>query len=163
MIHGKYLNSKDDISSLLALRKAVFCDEQGFSAENEKDAFDDMAYYALVFDEQEQPAATGRLFIDAQDRFHIGRMCTRRDMRGKGLGDLAIRMLLDLALRLNAPYIVIDAQEAAVGFYEKYGFRPCGEMFLDEGAPHIPLRADAADILLVGSCGGHCPAQAKND
>lgn len=154
MIHGKYFTSKDDVQPILALRKAVFCEEQGFSAETERDAFDDMAYYALVYDDQERPAATGRLFIDSKDRFHIGRMCTRIDCRGRGYGDLAIRMLLDLALRLNAPYVVVDSQLPAVGFYKKYGFAESGPIFLDEGAEHQPLRAEAADIALLAGCGG---------
>lgn len=156
MVHGKYFTSKDDIGPILALRKAVFCDEQGFCAQTERDKYDDMAYYALVYDENETPAATGRLFIDASDRFHIGRMCTRADLRKRGYGDLAIRMLLDLALRLNAPFVVVDAQMPAVGFYKRYGFTESGDVFLDEGAPHQPLRAEAKDIALLAGCGGHC-------
>ena len=122
MIHGKYFTSRDDLAPIMALRYAVFSDEQGFNREHEKDKFDDMAFYALVYDQEDVPAATGRLYIDDENRFHIGRMCTRRDMRGQGLGDLAIRMLLDLALRMNAPYVVVESQIPTVGFYKKYGF-----------------------------------------
>lgn len=155
MIHGKYFTSRDDLSAILALRKQVFCDEQGFSPELDRDKYDDMAFYALVYDQDEQPAATGRLYIDAESRFHIGRMCTRKDMRGKGLGDLAIRMLLDLALRMNAPYVVVESQTHAIGFYKKYGFTEAGDVFLDEeNAPHQLLRADADAICLGCSCGG---------
>lgn len=163
MIHGKYFTSRDDIAPILALRKEVFCDEQGFSPELDHDQYDDMAFYALVYDQNEQPAATGRLYIDAQSRFHIGRMCTRKDMRGKGLGDLAIRMLLDLALRMNAPFVVVEAQLHAIGFYEKYGFVKEGDVFLDEeNAPHQLLRAQAEDICIGCSCGG-CAQQNQGE
>ena len=162
MVHGKYFTSSGDIAPILALRKEVFCDEQGFDPALERDKYDNMAFYALVYDENEKPAATGRLFIDGQNRFHIGRMCTRKDCRGQGYGDLAIRMLLDLALRQNAPYIVADAQLPAVGFYAKYGFKPCGEIFLDEGVEHQPLRIEAGEIVLGGHCGGNCAACAED-
>ena len=162
MVHGKYLTSAGDIAPILALRKEVFCDEQGYDLALERDKYDDMAFYALVFDENERPAATGRLFIDARDRFHIGRMCTRRDCRGQGYGDLAMRMLLDLALRMNAPYIVLDAQLPAMGFYARYGFKPYGGITLDEGVEHQPMRIESADIVLGGHCGGDCSACAED-
>lgn len=156
MVHGKYFTSADDIEPILALRKAVFCDEQGYDPKQERDKYDDMSFYALVYDQNEQPAATGRLFIDAENRFHIGRLCTRKDMRGQGLGDLAMRMLLDLALRMNAPYVVVGSQLQAVGFYKRYGFREFGDVYDDENCPHLMLKVMAEDILLQGKCGRNC-------
>ena len=162
MVHGKYFTSADDISPIMGLRYAVFSDEQGFNRDLERDKFDDMAFYALVYDENEQPAATGRLFIDDKNRFHIGRMCTRKDMRGQGLGDLAIRMLLDLALRMNAPYVVVESQIHAIGFYKKYGFKEVGEQYLDENCPHQLLVAQADEICIGCSCGS-CAGCANAD
>lgn len=156
MIHGKYFSSQDDCSAIFALRKEVFCDEQGFSEELERDKYDAMAFYALVYDETEQPAATGRLYIDADNRFRIGRMCTRADQRRQGLGDLVIRMLLDLALRLNAPYVVVSAQPQAAEWYRRYGFEPVGDPYEEEGKPHRLMRVDSENICL-DHCGGHCP------
>lgn len=152
MVHGKYFSSADNTEAIMALRLAVFCDEQGFSRELERDKYDDMAFYALIYDENEEPAATGRLFIDGQNRFHIGRMCTRKDARRKGYGDLAIRMLLDLALRMHAPYVVVESQIPAIGFYERYGFKRQGEQFMDENCPHQLLVAQAEDICVGCQC-----------
>ncbi len=156
MVHGKYFTSADDITPIMNLRYAVFADEQGFSRELERDKYDDMSFYALVYDEDEQPASTGRLFIDAKNRFHIGRMCTRKDARGKGYGDLAIRMLLDLALRMNAPYVVIESQIPAIGFYKRYGFHEEGEIFMDENCPHQLLVANADEICVGCACCSGC-------
>lgn len=155
MIHGRYFRSGQDISGIMELRYAVFCDEQGYRREDEIDEFDKMCFYALVYDADEKPAGTGRLYIDADSRFHIGRVCTRRDMRGQGIGDLVIRMLLDLAIRLNAPFIVISSQTHAVNFYERYGFKKVSEEYLEEGTPHVLLRIETQDIQL-DNCGGHC-------
>ena len=98
MIRGKYLTSKDDIAPVLAVRNAVFVEEQGFSAEGERDAYDDMAIYALAFNEEGAPVSTGRLFVDRDGQFTIGRVCTLRAYRGQGYGDLIMRMLLYLSL-----------------------------------------------------------------
>ena len=75
MIRGKYLTSKDDIAPVLAVRNAVFVEEQGFSAEGERDAYDDMAIYALAFNEEGAPVSTGRRFVDRDGQFTIGRVC----------------------------------------------------------------------------------------
>ena len=102
MIRGKYLTSKDDIAPVLAVRNAVFVEEQGFSAEGERDAYDDMAIYALAFNEEGAPVSTGRLFVDRDGQFTIGRVCTLRAYRGQGYGDLIMRMLLYRAQELHA-------------------------------------------------------------
>ena len=74
MIRGKFLTSMDDISQVMDLRRSIFCDEMGFSGENEPDEHDNMAVYALAYAEDGTPIATGRMYI-ADDRFNIGRVC----------------------------------------------------------------------------------------
>lgn len=151
MIRGKYLTSRDDLLTVLDLRMRVFVEEQGFSKENERDAHDDMAVYALVYTEKDEPVGTGRLYIDL-DRFVIGRICVLRAHRGRGFGDLIMRMLLSRALELNAPSVHLTAQLEKVPFYEKYGFKPFGDLVDDEGVPHQPMRAMADEIDIDGDC-----------
>ena len=76
------------------IRRRVFVDEQGYSADTEIDRFDQMAVYALAFDENDRPAGTGRLIINDDSHFQIGRVCVLKEARGQGLGDLVVRMLL---------------------------------------------------------------------
>jgi len=156
MIRGKYLTSMDDITPVIALRMTVFVDEQGYSAELERDKYDDMSVYALAIDDEGNPVATGRLFISDEDKFTIGRVCTLKEHRGKGYGDLVLRMLLYRALELNAPDITISSQLGAMDFYARYGFEPTGKVTWDEGVEHRELRVLAGDARLEGSCGGCC-------
>ena len=157
MIRGKFYTSLDAVEEIFDIRRRVFVDEQGFSLEGERDAYDDMAVYALVFDENDVPSGTGRLFIDKSDHFVIGRVCTLREARGQGLGDLIMRMLLYRAQEMNAPAVYISAQLEAVAFYARYGFEPYGEIVLDEGVPHRLMRATAEQINIEGTCGGRHP------
>jgi len=153
MIRGVYLTSKDDLKDVIALRREVFVDEQGYSPESEPDAGDEMAMYALVFDDG-APVATGRLYV-GDDRLTIGRVCVKRDRRGKGVGDFVMRMLLSRARELNAGSVSLSAQIGRVGFYERYGFEPYGEVVFDEGRPHQLMRVAGDGINLEGACGGH--------
>ena len=155
MIRGKFLTSQDDVRAVMDIRRRVFVDEQGYSADTEIDGFDKMAVYALAYDEKDRPAGTGRLIINDESRFQIGRVCVLREARGKGLGDLVVRMLLYRALELGAGEIWLGAQLPAVGFYARYGFKPVGEIYDDEGVPHRWMRALAEEVDLEGSCGGH--------
>ena len=60
----------------------------------------------------------------------------RKEARGQRLGDMAMRMLIYKARDLGAGEIVISAQVQAQPFYEKLGFVPRGEVYLDEHCPH---------------------------
>ena len=139
MIRGKYLTSMDDIAPVLALRRAVL----GLSA----DPFDQMAVYALALDGAGQPAGAGRLYIDGDDRFRLDTLGVLQEMRGQGLGDLLVRMLLQRALDLNAPAVVLKAPAELAPFFARYGFTP--------GAQGL-MTATPQSIALSGGCGGHC-------
>jgi len=154
MIRGKYLTSMDDISQVLAVRYQVFVEEQGYSAELERDKHDDMAVYALAVNDDGMPVATGRLFIDDDAQFTIGRVCTLKEYRRQGYADLILRMLLQRALDLNATGVVIHSQVPAMPFYQRYGFANTGEVEYDEGVEHRRLYVKAENICLEGSCGG---------
>lgn len=152
VIRGAYLTSKDDLTDVIALRRAVFVDEQGYSPESEPDQHDGMAMYALVF-EDGAPVATGRLYVEGGLR--IGRVCVKAEWRGRGVGDFVMRMLLYRAQELNAGSVTLSAQVECVSFYERYGFEPYGEVVYDEGRPHRMMRVMGDKINLEGACGGH--------
>ncbi len=70
--------------------------------------------------------------------WQIGRVLTL--VRSKGYG----RKLLHEAIRqieddYHPEQIVLEAQTYAVPFYQKEGFVPCGEPFLEDGIPHIRM------------------------
>lgn len=155
MIRGKYMTSADDVSTIMDIRRRVFVEEQGFSLESEVDEYDEMAVYALAFDEENNPAGTGRLYVDQDDHFAIGRVCVLSTHRAQGFGDLIMRMLLARALDLNAPAVYLSAQANNTDFYRKYGFQVCGEEFLDEGVPHRMMRAERDEVCIEGTC-KHC-------
>lgn len=75
-----------------------------------------------------------------------------------------MRMLLYRAQELNCASVTLSAQLPAVGFYTRYGFKPVGELYEEEGVPHRRMTADKDEINLEGSCsrGGACGDCAGN-
>jgi predicted GNAT family N-acyltransferase len=153
MIRGKFLTSMDDITAIIELRRRVFCEELGLPVENEPDAHDSMSVYALVFDDENSPIGTGRLYID-DDRITIGRVCVLKEWRGRQIGDFIMRMLLYRAQELNAGSVTLTARADKVNFYAKYGFEPVGDVVHIEGIAQRVMRVDGDKINIEGSC--HC-------
>ena len=156
MIRAYFLLGVEDLSVPYALREAVFVKEQGFSAENERDELDRMAIHA-VLTEDETPYATGRLYYQ-DGQWHIGRVCVLKAKREMHFGDLIMRMLLDRARSFGAQEVYVGAQAQAEGFYRKFGFERCGEDYMDEHCPHVPMKASMQKVesIVFGGCGGNC-------
>ena len=118
-----------------AIRHEVFVVEQHVPAELELDAFDAVALHALASD-GDTALGTGRLLPDG----HIGRMAVRRDARGAGVGSQLLLALMQQAQQRGDPAVVLHAQLSARGFYERHGFLPEGQVFMDAGIEHIAMR-----------------------
>lgn len=141
MIQGKYLYYGDDLSEVMNIRRKVFIEEQGVSEEEEFDEYDDLAVHALVFDvnNENRPVATGRVYHDGNS-YRIGRIAVLKEERGKDYGDFVVRLLINKAFLSGAEEVVISAQTKAVPFYEKIGFKPYGESYLEAGIEHIMMK-----------------------
>jgi predicted GNAT family N-acyltransferase len=159
MIRGKFLLSGDPLcKEVYDIRRRVFVEECGYPEEAAYDAFDRMAVYALILDDDGTPSATGRLYIDEEDRFTIGRVCVLKECRKRYMGDLVMRMLLYRAQELNCAAVAVSAKLDAVPFYSRYGLSPVGEVYEADGTAHRRMVALKDEINLEGSCskGGAC-------
>jgi len=161
MISGKWIPPGGDITVPLNVRNAVFAVEQGYDPEQDEDEHDALSWHVLLYDGN-APMATGRIFYEGGG-YRVGRICVLKSHRGLHLGDLIMRLLLYKAKAHHAPRVTLGAQEDKVGFYARYGFTPCGERYLEEGNPHIPMSLAGDAIDLTGSCGGDCEACTQGD
>ena len=108
-----------------AIRQAVFVEEQGF--QEEFDAIDRHALHLLLFADG-RPVGTLRAFTEdggTARQLHLGR-------RMMDLAEAELR-------RRGAAGIEVSAQCRVQPFYEKCGFTPVGEVYLDEFCPHIRM------------------------
>ena len=101
------------------IRTAVFCKEQGFDGKT--------------------AIATCRVFNDAIGNYHIGRIAVKKPFRGNKVGAKLLAAAQEFINEKGGKQIVISAQVRVSKFYKKLGFLPVGEIYSDEGCPHIKM------------------------
>lgn len=122
---------------ILALRVDVFVVEQACPY-RELDGRDlEPTTRQMWATEGDDVVATLRLLEeDGPIRYRIGRVCTRRDQRGKGLTDRLMRLAL---AEVGRAACVVESQSYLVGMYTKLGFIAQGAEYLVDGIPHIEM------------------------
>lgn len=119
----------------MAIRKTVFVEEQGFH--DEFDEVDISANHLVLFD-GDRPVATCRFFKnEGTNDYTIGRIAVLGPYRGQSNGAKLLREVERIVKQRKGDAIRLHAQVRAKGFYEKQGYRPYGEIELEEGCPHI--------------------------
>lgn len=131
--------SEEEIAAAIEVRRAVFVAEQGGPADEEPDARDAEARHYLVREGQ-RPVGAARLLSAGEETARIGRVCLLPGARGRGWGASLVEFIVAHARSLGAREVILDAQVAAVGFYEGLGFVAEGEVFQDAGIPHRRMR-----------------------
>lgn len=119
-----------------AVRDEVFIVEQQIPVELEWDEMDGLCMHAVAFDQAGQAIGTGRLLPDG----HIGRMAVLRRARGQGVGGLLLAALMSGARQRGDREVLLSAQVHAEPFYQRHGFLPEGEHYLDAGIEHVTMR-----------------------
>ncbi|BAU82599.1 GNAT family acetyltransferase yjcF [Streptomyces laurentii] len=119
-----------DRDACFAVRREVFVEEQGVTAEEEYDTYDETAVHLLAVRADGVPLGTGRLLYGA-------------DALGKTGADASVGSLGRLAVARAARGLAavdLHAQTHALGFYERLGYVVYGPEFPDAGIPHRAMR-----------------------
>ena len=128
--------SLQELYEILALRNSIFVVEQA-CAYHDIDGRDETAVHVIVR-EEEKLLAYLRVLPRGNGEAAIGRVLAVE--RRKGLATLALQAGITAAKeRFGAKRIYLEAQTYARGLYEKQSFLQCGEEFLEDGIPHIPM------------------------
>ena len=145
------------LADCLAVRYQVFVQEQGVSAEGERDDLDDdpRTVHCVAYNAAGAAIGAGRLLASHTDTGHgtgmghgamnpanphIGRVAVVVSERGTGTGR-AIMGFLEGEARgrfgvAGHVRVELSAQDHAMGFYERLGYTAHGEAYLDEGIWH---------------------------
>ncbi len=110
----------------------MFVNEQQVPIELEVDEWDEPSLHLLAMDINSQPIGCGRLVPNQT----VGRLAVRKHWRGQGLGGAILSALLVKAKELGWLQVRLSAQVQAIPFYQRLGFEPYGDVFIDAGIPH---------------------------
>ncbi|MGN1084676.1 MAG: GNAT family N-acetyltransferase [Lachnospiraceae bacterium] len=132
----------DHVEEIRPIRMEVFAKEQGFPEDIIFDETDETAVQAVVYKDINRtiPVAVGRLYKTGEgEDFKIGRIAVKKEERGQGYGDFIVRMLVDKGLMMGAERVIVGSQPHAIKFYEKIGFRPTGETYVEAKVEHTVM------------------------
>lgn len=117
------------------IRRAVFCDEQKVSREEEFDGLDDSCrhYLAVVSALGVGAARTRRL---STGEIKIERVAVLQPFRGIGIGRALMRKVMEDVG--DAP-MTLNAQFQTKGFYKALGFSAVGDIFVEAGIDHVKM------------------------
>lgn len=122
-----------------AIRETVFQKEQGF--QNEFDEIDHTATHLVLFNEEELPIATCRVFWnETMNAYALGRLAVIKNCRGQNIGSAIVSEAEKCVREKGGQAIVLHSQCQAAGFYKKLGYQEFGGIEDDEGCPHIWMK-----------------------
>lgn len=121
MIRGVYLNGAiDDWTPCMDIRKNVF--KEVYDCSVSEDDRDILAIQVLLYDENNQPAASARLMFDLDGVYQFDYLAVLEDARGQGYGDFVMHMILDKANQCGANYLASYDIEHSPEYFKRYGF-----------------------------------------
>lgn len=134
--------STEQLYNILALRQAVFIVEQ-HCPYLDADGLDSIALHLLGLDANGRLATYARLLPEGssyESYAAIGRVITAPFARGRGLGKQLMEQAVEQLQRHwgDLP-IKLSAQAHLQTYYESVGFLPVGEVYLEDGIPHLGM------------------------
>lgn len=132
-----YAKNQQEIFNVINIRKQVFMLEQNVSVSEELDELDYTAQHFLVKDNN-QYVGCARVYFD-EDIAIIGRVAVLKQFRKQGYATFLMKELIKLIKYSDTKVIKIGAQKQALDFYEKLGFKVCGDLYFDAEIEHYPM------------------------
>ncbi len=119
------------------IRYAVFVEEQKVPEELEYDEYESVCHHYLAFI-GDVAVGTCR-WRHTSKGIKLERFAVLQQHRGRGLGDLLVRHVLNEVIPLGVD-VYLHAQVQVAGFYKNLGFTAYGERFEEAGIGHYLMR-----------------------
>lgn len=134
-----------DLREVIAIRRAVFTDEQHLTETVDRDPHDQGPGAVQVLARLAgEPVGVGRLHV-WRGEGHIAWVAVLPPYRGLGIGWEIMDALLGAAGRLGAQRVTLSAQTHAIGFYRLLGFRTVGSTWIMGNIEHITMVRELED------------------
>jgi ElaA protein len=90
--------------------------------------------------EEGELLATMRVLRQPDGALRIGRVATEQRARSRGIAARLVQFALQ---RAGSSEVVLDSQSPLEGWYQRFGFVRCGEEYVEDSIPHVPMRRPA--------------------
>ncbi|MDJ1008218.1 MAG: GNAT family N-acetyltransferase [Paracoccaceae bacterium] len=128
----------DDIDACLAVRRAVFIEEQNVPEEIEMDGLEEAGIHILLRRNGEAAGCARIMVKDGTGK--IGRVAVLSAYRGEGLGKAVMAECLRVLRAMpEVTEARLGAQSYAIPFYEALGYRVAGPEYIEADIPHRPM------------------------
>lgn len=128
----------DARSDAVAVREAVFVEEQGVDSDLERDGRDPEAIHVLATDGDE-PVGTARLRPLEDGVGKVERVAVSENRRGEGIGRDLMDVLEAEAADRELEALTLHAQTHVADFYDDLGYERSSEVFEEAGIPHVEM------------------------
>jgi predicted GNAT family N-acyltransferase len=132
----RWAEGEADVQGAFAVRRRVFCAEQGVPVEIEIDDHDEEALHLVALAPDGEIIGTLRL-VFAGEAVKVGRVAVERSWRHRAIASRMLAMALAEAADRGARRARLAAQVEAVELYRRAGFEICSEAFEEVGIPHV--------------------------
>lgn len=132
----QYIDNDELLTKAYAVREEVFIKEQQVAREDEYE-FEEESHHFIVLDGDE-PCGVARWRMTGEG-VKLERFAVKKSYRGKGIGTLLVQGVLDHIQQqpfAASKKLYLNAQISALPLYEKFGFKPEGERFVECDIEH---------------------------
>jgi predicted GNAT family N-acyltransferase len=150
----RVVRDDDAYEDAVAVRMAVFVDEQGVPEQLELDDHEDEAVHFVAYepsdhdhdgpghhhDEPGDPIGAARLREPDDGVGKVERVAVLDSHRGRGVGRELMVTAESVAAARGYDRLVLHAQTTATGFYERLGYERVGDTFQEDGIEHVEMR-----------------------
>ena len=140
MIEVREARDDAERAAAMAIRHAVFVEEQDVPVELEVDGLDDEAVH-LVAVRDGAVVATCRLLAHGAT-VHLGRLAVDASARRQGVAAMLVRAAGEWARAHGARRLLLSAQTYATGLYVAAGYVAVGSPYLEAGIEHVDMELD---------------------
>ncbi|MCH5279062.1 MAG: GNAT family N-acetyltransferase [Christensenellaceae bacterium] len=157
MEYGLWKLGRSDFDDIKTVRTAVFVDEIGMNASDVFDLMDGYAAHLLWLDEKGNPIGTVRMYPSENHSIRFDNLCVIPSARGRGTGELMLRMLLDRTTRMGKRDIIAYVPENYESYFSKLGFGSNERYTDNEGSTLVKMKIvnDAVPAHSCHCCGEH--------
>ena len=128
-----------ELREIIAIRRAVFTDEQHLTDTVDRDPHDQGTGSVQVLARLDgEPVGIGRLHV-WRGEGNIAWVAVLPQFRGLGIGWEIMDALLEAAGQRGAQRVTLSAQTHAIGFYRLLGFRVVGNTWIMGNIEHITM------------------------